>query len=71
MNTGTNYKDVYSASPQQKKYIEILSIDLRLIRKQMYDSISTILGREVKDIDTLKISEASRVIEEFKRRKNE
>jgi hypothetical protein len=64
-----DYKDVYSLSGPQKNYIEILAIDHGLNRAQMYDSISTILGAPISDINRLTINEASRVIFEFKRRK--
>jgi len=68
-NERKDYKDVYSASSQQKKYIEILTIDLKMNRMQMHDAMSTILGYKISDIDRITINEASRVIVEFKRRK--
>jgi hypothetical protein len=63
-----DYKNVYSLTGPQLRFLEGLSVSLKFTRKQMYYSMSEILGYEVTDIHALKIAEASKIIAEFKRR---
>lgn len=54
------------ASQKQQLYIEQLAIDLGLTRIQRNDRIRSIIGIEVKFLDELTSSEASRVINHFR-----
>ncbi len=67
MTAGTpNY---VRATEAQIRFIEILAIDLCMDRLNRNYAISEIVGREVRYLDTLSKKEASKVIDDFKERK--
>lgn len=57
------------ATAPQIHYIECLAIDLQMDRVRRNWAVEGVVGRPVKFLDELTAAEASRVIEDFKERK--
>lgn len=54
------------ATNRQVSYIEVLAIDLRFSCASRNNHILAVVGREIKYLDDLTVSEASKVIGKFK-----
>lgn len=63
---GKTQKKCPSSTKSQHNYIEMLSADLEFDIHRRNAHISNIIEREIKYLDELNISEASRVITQFK-----
>jgi len=57
-----------NATDKQIKYIECLAIDLALDRKTRNLFAGDVVGRDIRYLDELTVSEASRVIDNFRER---
>ncbi len=59
------------ATDAQIHYIEVLAIDLQMDRLNRNWAIEAIVNRPIKFLDELTVGEASKVIDDFKERKEE